>query len=1008
MTTRSLAGNPSGFEFAGLKESTPLLRLRDRRTDHVVLQVGVDQEIKFFGVTVMGRWQYLFLWMCLPVCTSAAERFVAMFADGNRVEEAEVREWNELNAQPKIGGRPLFDPNVPVRWIIDRQQSSVVQPAMFVEFEGGDRLAGEVIAHFEGRENPYETKPAYLVVRPVAEMQPPDVTQPAQLRIAIEWVRKVVFERVATEEYRPGTVWLKTGTSLAFRSLRWTLQGITVLTADGVKEYSLSDLGEIHLPRLNPWSAYYEQLAALSPHLKSRLLQLNTSDGSRWTTSLERFQSRHHGDKNRPEQWYQLIQPAWSLDSVWLRYRTIRRWRFFFPHEIPLSNVIPVEAKHEAVFGREWEYQQDQNVRQGPLQSADHEFGWGFGVQGTSELVFEYPDTARALRTRFGLDRSAEKGGCVDVEVVVGNGQSLLKQTNVIGSAFVGEVAWQNLPSVQAEHRRISLRTGMAHQGRPAGADPFDVRDVVNWYEPELRLDPAALEAEVAVRRAGRLRGLIGWTLSPADSASIRLANVVDNTDVRDPQFRLTAHTSDSFYILSRKVKIGLRDRWLALIASRFAEDTSPTAVQIRIEGRVYAEFDVPIRHTIVDPEPMLVPVDVFQGRSVTVEVVVYPADTKSWVDWRGLSISPDRPGLLTLFEDDESFAAAMNLGAGKVMIDSEKPFSGKKSVKVVPPSASNPEIAGLDALICEAPQLGHYRYALFAWKKQTGSRIQIQFANRGRFIDGGFAAGRDGQQGLVGRGLRRTLTVDERGQKYGYCYEQGAASAQFPLPLWLNGDLPREWQLVRRDMFADFGLLFLTGLSLNCVDGDAALFDHLYLARTNLDVDYAATYLVNPVPSIRQPDANGNLTIERREDYPREFSRIAPLFSSLDMPHGIIRQAEQSGQTDVLRTHANEADKPLILHAAAALPKDRPMMLDLHLTHHPQYDWQLVVRANGQVIHDQLIDEKLTTPQRGWATIQVDLSKFAGQKVLLEVLNQSNNWQTETAYWKRIELVEQ
>ena len=83
-------------------------------------------------------------------------------------------------------------------------------------------------------------------------------------------------------------------------------------------------------------------------------------------------------------------------------------------------------------------------------------------------------------------------------------------------------------------------------------------------------------------------------------------------------------------------------------------------------------------------------------------------------------------------------------------------------------------------------------------------------------------------------------------------------------------------------------------------------------------------------------------------------------------------------------------------------------MMLELHLTHHPQFDWQLVVRANGQVIHDQLIDQKLTTPQRGWATIQVDLSKFAGQKVLLEVLNQSNNWQNEIAYWKRIDLVDQ
>ena len=82
-------------------------------------------------------------------------------------------------------------------------------------------------------------------------------------------------------------------------------------------------------------------------------------------------------------------------------------------------------------------------------------------------------------------------------------------------------------------------------------------------------------------------------------------------------------------------------------------------------------------------------------------------------------------------------------------------------------------------------------------------------------------------------------------------------------------------------------------------------------------------------------------------------------------------------------------------------------MLLDLHVSHQAQCDWQLVVRANGQVVHDQLIDAKLTTPQKGWATIQIDLEKFAGQKVVLEVLNQSNNWQNETAFWKRIELIE-
>lgn len=956
----------------------------------------------------MRLWQRVLFLILAPSCAFSAERYAAMFADGGRAEESEVRDWNEPNSQAKIGGRLLFDPNSPVRWIMDRQQSGPSAPPMFVDFEGGDRLAGEVVAYFEGRENPYELQSAHFIVRPVADIQPPDVTRPADLRVTSEWVRRVVWERVATEDYRPGTVWLRSGASLTFRSLRWTRQGITLLSNEGLKELSFQELGEIHLPKTDPWAAYYEQLATLSPHLKSRLMQLNTVDGSRLTTSAERIQYRHHGDKNRPEQWLQLVQPAWSLDSIWIRYRTIHRWRFFLPHEVPLSNVAPVRVSHQSVFGQGWDYQRDQNVQQGPLQSSDKDFAWGFGVHGSSELVFEYPETARAIRTQFGLDRIADRGGCVDLEVAVGDGQSIMKIANVIGSTFVGDLGWQSLPAGSAEHRRITFRTGMAHEGRPAGADPFDVRDVVNWYEPELRLDPTALESEVAGRRGRRLSGLAGWGLSPEDAATLNVANVIDNLDARDPQFRMTVRPSGSFYTLSRTVKVGDHDRWMAISVSRFAENTSPTTIQVRIDGRVMNEFDVPIRQWIADPEPMLVPVQDYQGKAIVVELVVYPTDDKSWVDWRGFAVSRQRPGIATLYEDDDAFASALNLGDGRVISDSEKPFSGEKSLKVQPASVSNPSIPGWNEFICEHPRIGQYRFIVFAWKKSTGSRIQLQLANQGRFVDGGLINNGDVQQGVFGHSLRRTQTVDERGQRYGYCYEQGTASPQGPLPLWLNGDLPRDWQLVRRDLFADFGLFPVTGLALKSVDGEGAWFDHIYLARTHADLEYAATNLVNPRPAVPQPDANGNLAIYRKEDFAAEFSRIAPLFSSLDMPHGLIRHAEQNGQTNVIRTHANAADKPLILRAGVVLPQDRPMMLDLHVSHAANCDWQLVVRANGQVIHDQLIDAKLTTPQRGWASIQVDLSKFAGQKVLLEVLNQSNNWQNESAYWKRLQLVEQ
>jgi hypothetical protein len=57
-----------------------------------------------------------------------------------------------------------------------------------------------------------------------------------------------------------------------------------------------------------------------------------------------------------------------------------------------------------------------------------------------------------------------------------------------------------------------------------------------------------------------------------------------------------------------------------------------------------------------------------------------------------------------------------------------------------------------------------------------------------------------------------------------------------------VDANLPANMTVVTRDLFADFGEFTLTGLALTPVDGDYALFDHIYLGATPESLD-----LVNP-----------------------------------------------------------------------------------------------------------------------------------------------------------------
>jgi hypothetical protein len=960
------------------------------------MRLWIPQRLAFFGL--------LLPWLAGSEHSSAADRYVALFEDGARVTSAELKDWNDPQAQPRVGDRWLFEPSRPFRWVIDRQQWPTEPPTAFVEFVGGDRLPGELVGFQTGREGPFEQLPPHVLVRPTSELQPPDDPDPGVVRVLADSLRRVAWQHRPTEDYRPATAFLRNGGELAFRSARWTPGGVALLLDGGVKEFAFSDLDELHLPQRDPWAAYAAEVAVLSPDLQARCLQWDTLDGGRFTASTVRFSARHWGDRNRPEAWLHLLQPAWSLDPLWLRFRTVHTWRSWDADEPPLNRFGPQTVRHTAVFGQGWKWRSDRSTQGRRLQIGAAEFASGFGVHATTDLVFDWPPCAQHLRVMCGLDQTAGPRGCVTLSIVDDQQRTLFQRERLVGSLEVIHTNWLTpQPAADASPRQITLRADMAADNRPSGADPFDIRDAVAWGDPQVRWDETALRSMAAQHALAAIPGLTGWTASAQDAASLRLVSQADVTDPRDPSFRTLFRTVEPFVVLSRSLKIGSDDRWLSLVVARFSEHAA-SSVQLKLDGVSLGEYEMPVRQGPIDPEPVLVPLsDELRGRTARLDVVVYPTAETSFVDLHGVALTSLRPGVRRLYEDEEAAATALAGELPGVESSMETPFTGDKCLRVPPgPPAELALLPGGEALVVELPKLGQYRYIGFAWRGDNTSGLSLQLAHDGRLgtrIAEALAQRPGGKQPV--RLGSRNRKLEDRGLRHGYAYDTGNYQPLVGSPLRLDRNVPSQWKLETRDLFGDFGAMTLTGFTVQCLERGAGWFDHIYLARTPQDLDFVRSHLLPTKPP--PPDATYSQKATKPEEWGPAIASFAPAFATNDAPHGVLQKREHFGQSDGWQTHPKEKDQPFVLRTGLHLPNDVPQELDLRVSHQPQRDWRLVVQVNGQRIHEQLIDDQLTSPQRGWASLQVDLSVYRGQKVLLEVLNESNNWDNEHAIWKRV-----
>ncbi|HTN77466.1 MAG TPA: S1C family serine protease, partial [Pirellulaceae bacterium] len=344
--------------------------------------------------------------------------------------------------------------------------------------------------------------------------------------------------------------------------------------------------------------------------------------------------------------------------------------------------------------------------------------------------------------------------------------------------------------------------------GRPGGADPLDVRDTADWLDPILELDPAVVQQEVLKRRLKQPVAWRDWTPAQAPSGTTQVINYWNELNGSPGDYRLTMAAREKPIVLSREIKLSPSDNWLVVFANRYPSGGPAAKLEVRIGGEPVAEYEVPFRHRgNEDQPPLAISLANYRNAQKPIQVEIRQTATthEGYVDWRSIQVVDQLPHLYQAFEDHGVFTAIDGDQKGIAKLITDDHHYGSHAVQVTPDGQFRLTFPKPIA-IRERPQWGEYRHLRFAFRKVGEGRLALE-VNR------------------VGDALKPAR------------YDAGAGEKvlESALRLW-NDKLPNQWIVMTRDLYNDFGAFDATGLTITAPDGQQALFDHVYLARSNED----------------------------------------------------------------------------------------------------------------------------------------------------------------------------
>ncbi|NBC10926.1 MAG: hypothetical protein GVY24_04215, partial [Planctomycetes bacterium] len=463
-----------------------------------------------------------------------------LLEDGTVVSDDFLRGWFEAKQTPSVDGKALFDPSNPARLLRRVGADSVLRPP-YLRFDNGDVLAGRVVAYDAGLDQGGATFTVLLpqTIGGLGERDQRD----DEVRVLAKRVAWIAWgEGDAPRQH--GLVRFADGSELGVEALSWTPTGVRALAGDRVVTASFEELALVSPPgeAADAETAAQRQVIPGATG-EDRVATVLLTNGSILTYAVDQLQSKTYGKKQDHESWH-WVQPVWADERVGYSLAGVAAWSFRAAAQLPIS-VLPAKTVYQhSAAGHAWSWRTNASVQDRMLASGAVVAPRGVGMHANCAVAFALPDSARALTGLVGIDEAVGGGGCAIAAVHLDDRPRVSGKPDWRSGYLLGgqdPVAFG--PIGVGDKRYAVLVADDAHDGRPDGADPFDIRDQLNWLSPLVKTDGQRAPPTVLIP------ALDGWEVE----GDLVIGRAFDTQEKR---WRATLHTNKQGVVLRRKLTV--------------------------------------------------------------------------------------------------------------------------------------------------------------------------------------------------------------------------------------------------------------------------------------------------------------------------------------------------------------------------------------------------------------------------------------------------------------------